>query len=343
MDDWQPYPFSWPVMTRRNVRGFTVIELMVAVAVLALLTLVLLSMTEKAGSIWVNGVGQMEKRRNARALLEYISSDLRSALVPLSQDITKTSSNLQFVLNPPAAGLSPDILNASAIFWQAPISNNQQFGEIAEVGYFVRFDPVPDSAPLRLCRFYVTAGAPDPSAPGDLNRGIANSDFKIYHPTDRYAWLEGALLDRNTHARPPEYTGLFADNVLGFWARCLDPEGNEITRTAEYVANNGSPMTSGEYPAGSYDSTKGYRYTRRDGQVIDVPPPALPPVVEISVVVTDSRSASRLKADEVELIRNSQHLVQSPTDLPAFVNNLPPSVRGSARATTLKVKLSGAL
>lgn len=324
-------------------RAFTLVELLAAIAVFSLLLVVLFSITENVGTAWVRGEGQMEKRRNSRVLLNLITSDLKSALVPRAHDFNSGSSNLQFVLNPPI-GLPEDILNPSALFWQAPVGSGTRFGELAEVGYFVKYNASPANGATRfqLCRFFVPSSVNDPAAPLDPERATRNPDFLIYDRANRFAWLREDILRKYTDATAPAYRGLFAENIIGFWVRCLDPEGQPITQTASYTKTDGSRVDSSAYPANTYDSAQGYRYRNASGQVVDVPPPALPHSVQVSIVLLDSRAAANLTAAEADTIRQGYSAVRDAATLSAFVANLPLSVRSSAWEFSARIHLANA-
>lgn len=307
-------------------RAFSLLELLTAMAVLSILVLLLASITTQISETWIRGEGHIQKRRNSRAILDYISSDLRSACVPPVMPASSTQSTIQFVLNPPT-GLPSTILNPSALFWTAPVATTTTYGNLAEIGYFVRYGTDSNGQPtFQLCRFFVNP--------------TTGNDYQIYNSSDRYAWIGQTLLDQYTDAQSPSYHGLFAENVIVFCARCLDPVGNNITLTAQYTLTDGSTITSQSYNAGNYDSMKGYRYTTTSGTTVDVPPPALPASVEISVVILDSKTAKLLTLSDAQSIIQLSSTVKQSSDIPTFLNSLPEKIRNSARSFTTKVDLA---
>ena len=241
MSSWAALP---TMETRRSPAvGFTLVEVLVSTAVLMLLVVIMSQMTRSIASSWTAGSGNSERRQNVRALADFIGQELRAATLPV--DPGAPSPNLQFVLNP--AAVTGANRNPSALFWQAPVATDSSGGDLAEIGYFVRCVTSGSVPRAQLCRFFVNQG--DPNYLIDTNA----------------AWVTDALLQAVAPADSASgYVGLFADNVIGFWARCLKSDGTEIA-----AANT------------LYDS----RVTH-----------ALPASVEISLVLIDGPSASRMTA-----------------------------------------------
>lgn len=282
--------------TDRAPRAFTLVELLVGMAVLALLVVMLSTVFGQISAAWIRSEGATETRRSARALVDFIGAELRGAVLPIESptDVSR-GGNLQFLHNllPTAPGGTrrpiPDAYrNADALFWQAPLATETSFGELAEIGYFVKWeapDPLnkPDDVRPLLCRFFVN--------PSTLKSGVAapNSDFLIYD-RDPKAWLTEELLKRLAPAtkigpdgKASAYLGLFAENVLGFWARCYKLDGRPFD----------------EKPADRhFDSRTGYNHyfvDPRTGKKDDLASPRhLPAKVEISIAQIDSRTAERM-------------------------------------------------
>ena len=203
-----------------NRRAFTIVELLVATAVLALIVSLLGSMTSNVSRVWMTGNAQSDRRRNARAIVDLISSDLKGAMLPVDPAAEPTKPNLQFVLNP--AAIPNGYKNPDAIFWQAPVATDQSRGDIAELGYFVKwdFESTPDNPRARLCRFFVN--------PTDT------ANYRIY--TDRVNWLNAGVIEAVAPADNKEidgkrggWRGLVADDVVGFWARWKDSANKQVT------------------------------------------------------------------------------------------------------------------
>jgi prepilin-type N-terminal cleavage/methylation domain-containing protein len=240
-----------------NRRGFTIVEMLVSMAVLALIVALLGNMASNVSRVWQNGNAQSDRRRNVRAIVDLISADLGGALLPVDPAAEPTKPNLQFTLNPSA--VSDEFRHPDALFWQAPVATDQSRGDVAQIGYFVQWDveTKPENPRARLCRFLVN--------PTDEN-------YKIYD--DRLNWLNDSIIEQvapahnrpeesanGEQSQPPGWRGMLAEDVIGFWARWRDASHNQVT---------------------SYDS----RVTME-----------LPRVVEISVVQLDSTAANRVTKD----------------------------------------------
>lgn len=261
--------------------AFTLIELLTAVALLSLLVVVLGQMASLASSSWATAQGQLDRRQKARAIADFIAADLAAALLPLDP-----SSTASFLLNP---GIGEGLNNPSAVFWLAPVATDQTFGDIAEVGYFVRWDAAANPANPRasLCRFLVN---PDPNNP---NYAV------LQNPRD---WVSRALVDAVAPAdKNHDYRGLFAEDVVGLWIRCLsvNPDGS-----LKELAGAG----------GSFDSSQAYEYD--DPMTGGTKEKHLPFAVEVSLVMLDSRSASRIGPEEMAAIKS---LAASAPDAGGFV------------------------
>lgn len=184
-------------------RGFTLVELLVAVAVFALLMVLLLTLVSQATRIWQQTDNQKVRRQTARVLLEIIVRDLESALFPLDPT---NSRSLQFLLNPPAAPRNRD-----AAFWQAAVPGEGARGDMYEVGYFVQWINDTNNRPRSaLCRYGVSA---------------TNSDAIFQDPS--LEWLTVGKLAAYAPglADTGSYKGVLAENVLGLWITLRDKDG----------------------------------------------------------------------------------------------------------------------
>ena len=115
---------------------------MTSIVILTMLVAMLAGIFHQVSTTWVQGEGNIERRRGARALTDYIGVELQGAMLPAEGGaVLPGKSNLQFLINPPPGQVPDDCRNADAIFWQAPLATETSFGEIAEIGYFVRWVP----------------------------------------------------------------------------------------------------------------------------------------------------------------------------------------------------------
>jgi len=265
--------------------AFTLIELLAGMVLIILLALILSQMLAYTSDIWRKGEASKERMQNERVICDFIATEVRAALLPV--DRTNRAS-LQFVVNP--AGVSDAFSNNDAIFWQAPLASDQALGDVAEIGYFVHWDTTTDATNPRaqLCRFFVNPGSGT----------TANDAFLIYSNPDE--WISDEVIqtvaptDKTSH-----YQGLFAENILGLWVRCLDTYGEPITQD---YAGASLALANGKH---TFDSRDGYTDSkgRKSASYPDAggtrrPLCTLPPMVEISIVLLDTKSAARVGPQE---------------------------------------------
>jgi prepilin-type N-terminal cleavage/methylation domain-containing protein len=238
---------------RAESSGFSLIEVLVATTILALIVTMLGAVVSTVSSYFRTTRGRSECSLSARAIADYIQIDLKAALLPLNPDDT-SHKNIQFLLNP--SSISDSYKNGDTLFWQAPVANDTTYGDIAEVGYFVKWltdtaTPVPV-----LCRFFVEPA--DPSS---------TSYYNIYKTPDN--WVSQTIVDTVAPATSTQnYAGLFSENVVAIWFRCIDGQG-------------------AVYKGRAFDSRTGAQDSNGNLQ-------RLPSAVQVSFVVLDSRVASRL-------------------------------------------------
>ena len=277
--------------------GFTLVEIMVAAAVLGLLLVSLVQVASAVADTWSTGHARAERRQHGRAIVDFIARELRSAALPVHRAVLSDKADLQFVLNP--TSLSTDLKNPHALFWQAPVATDTSQGALAQVGYFVHWD---GTKPM-LCRMFINPGS---------------SDYLIYDANKIGSWMNEGITNAATPAVQNGWVGLFAEDVMGFWVRCLDRNGQPI------VQNGG---------AGLYDSRAPYSSTV-DDVTTAFEAPVLPFYAEISIVTVDSRTTARFDASTKAAIMD---MVKSPGTLnaAAFIEAL--KTQAAARKDLLPV------
>jgi len=271
---------------------------MVAVAVLALLVVLLGTLFGQVSRAWVTGEGNVERRRNVRVLGDYIAAELQHAMLPVEEKTKNGRGNLQFVLNPPKLGA--DFRNADAIFWQAPLATESSYGDLAEVGYFVKWEA---KRPM-LCRFFVN---PSVGSGGSVAPNAAK--FLIYD-ADPEKWLSDSLLKDVVQPanKSQGYKGLLAENVIGFWTRPYGLDGLEI------------PGAGGKRV---FDSRVGYpsKFETTDAKGVKQQwneQRYLPASIRVSLAQIDSRHAHRLDP----VWETARDLTKTCTDAADFLEKL---------------------
>jgi len=302
-----------------NRKGFSLIEILVATVILTGIILLLSSVAHQVSKAWQD-VGSENQRRNAaRVLLHYMARELQGASNPVpTAPGAATTANLQLLANLPATDANPggiptDILYPHAIFWQSPVAQNVSRGTIAEVGYFVRWDNnPPGKAQAQLCRFFVE--------PSD------SSNYLIY--TTGSSWTSAASTVAS--ATTPKYMGWLSDNVIALWIRCLDSSGQPITKNAAGQVLNGGY---------GFDSLQGYQ----EASGIIHLAPALPPCIEIALVVIDSRTVQRIKAPIMPVVTTPEDFSKDAKTVGSilyFMDHLPPDIKAGARMFSTRVFLA---
>jgi len=303
-------------------RAFTLLEVLVATAVLSIIVVLLASFASQASNIWKDVSSNNQQRSAARVLLQYMARELQAVKKPLPMPTAaQANANLQMIASLSSNSdndtvIPSDNLYPHALFWQVPVAQNTSKGNIASVGYFIRWDTSshPGHAKPILCRFFV--------GPSDA------ADFQIYNQTGTEAqnWL--SVLPTVAPATAPAYLGWMGDNVIGLWIRFLDTDGQPITKNAA-----GTTLNYG------FDSRQGYR-SPATGQVH--PGPAYPPSVEISLVVVDSRTLAKIQTPPTYTQTTPADFDKDESTVGSvryFVNQLPKEIKAGAKIFSTRVYL----
>jgi len=310
--------------TCQHGRGFSLVELIVAMAILAIVGLLLFSVVNNTSMIISHASSELDANRVARECLDLIGQDLSLIRLPYGTGVGNTAL-------PPAndAGLQLSVAPASvgsryrypqAFFWQAALARNKRYGDLAVVGYFVLRDlSDPDHKRLQLRRLFVEPD--DPSLPA------ASSEYLIYRtPAD---WYPDSLLAKfapdtaaadNTNGQ----RGWVADGVLALWVRCLDPKGNAIIANAgsglmrntfdsrqSYIYSDLSNTGSGNttvYPSGKKDAAKGI-----------YPFAGIPATIEVAIVCVAPRDIANITTLDPPTVSTSPDAKQFYNTINAYV------------------------
>lgn len=260
----------------RNLLGFTLIELMVTMALLTVIGLVLISTIDSTSQIWKRTRGKVETFREARAAFETLTSRLKQATVntywsyddPNDPDQYERESELHFL-----TGQAEDLIGSpssqtptQAIFFQAPagysVVHKGLENLLNSIGYYTEFGTddtfrppfvtSPQKYRYRLMEFI------QPSEEFDVY-----DVYKDKPDLTSVAWFQPVLA---ANRRP------LAENVVALVLR--------VRRAAE------------EDPTGTAISSD-YTYDSRDKDNVDTHH-QLPPIVDVTMVAIDEKSAARL-------------------------------------------------
>lgn len=207
----------WPNKRGARRNGFSLVEILAAIAVLLLVMLILVGLSDQMSRVWSKGLSQNQHRNRARSALTFMGRELRQTVV--SPDSTDTA--LQLIINPTSVTLN----FPNSIFWQAPVATDTTNGNIAEVGYFIRRD----GNRANLCRMLVN--------PTDTN-------FLIYDNANPDKWVSDSMLDLVAPAtKASQYRGLFLENVIGLWVKAYNKDGTP------YLGNSRQTTPVNQLPA----------------------------------------------------------------------------------------------
>lgn len=204
-------------------RAFTLIELMVAMAVLAVLVVMLLGLVDSASKLWRANESRVDAYRETRAALNIIRRDMDKALAGTNTNFFR-ANDLAYVY---LADAEKDTNYAGALFFltalpanaQQPNANNSG---ICQVGYFLGYGKTtmsPDNAggaSMNLYRYFLSSDATFAKLTNNAQTGYFNMGLT---PTD-------------------PNVELLAKNVVGFRVKTLTADG------LPYVQTPAAPLPS---------------------------------------------------------------------------------------------------
>lgn len=313
-------------------KGFTLVELFVAMAIFSLVLVILLLMLGEVNRAWVVGEQRVESFQNGRAILELVSRELAQAVI---------SDKLQFVQDPKLAPNVPNLAtNASSLFWQAPLGSTIN-GNICVVGYYLtRTDPSGASAgQYQLRRLLIS---PDNT----------NSYYGVYSTEPNATntpWVESLHADAFKESGEAGLSSsgkaastVVSDGILAFWARCLDSNGNPIPWLSGSSTANGNPAaaplkfnSAANFQPAIPGMTNSVLYT---DPATTLPAHRLPAAVELTLITLDSRTLKRNPViPQMDAATNQD---QIPAKIEKFLRDAIANGIQSARVFSTTVRLS---
>jgi prepilin-type N-terminal cleavage/methylation domain-containing protein len=273
--------------------GFTLVELLISIAILVSIVLILTSLITAVSKAWASGEQQVSEFQDGRAILELISRELSQAVI---------SSSLQFVQNPSIANFpkNQNLRSGSdSIFWQAPASSTTS-GNLAEIGYCLVEDHNNSGGDVyQLKRFYVP--------PTDT------TNYQIFaspnQPTDTSApWVTNYFTVVPPAPAPP-LANPIASGVLAFWVRCFDCNGDLIP-----WLSGAPPMkfnSAAHFQLAAPGQSGSFKYINAS---LTARANLLPATVELTIVTLDAQSFRKGPSIPAQ---NAQGI---PDDLPTISN-----------------------
>ncbi len=274
--------------------GFTLVELMVSSALIAVVAGLVFSLTASTSAIWRRTTGSVEQFRGANLAFEAMTRRLSQATLNTYWDYSPKppavptkyvrESDLRFL-----TGKMETIMTlvtphrpTHAVFFQAPtgyVSNTANFGGLENLlnlsGYYIEFS---DDLALRP-PFITTAIAPPRSRYRLMELLQPSESLNVYKYTlssiggtyNRKDWVQAAVVQK------PSLAHVLADNVI---ALIIQPKLSKKDEVA-----TGKVLT------------KDYTYDTTNTAITDPdinPKNQLPPVVQVTLVAIDEPSAAKI-------------------------------------------------
>ena len=286
-----------------RIDGFTLVELLVSMALLTFLMLVLAGFTEAASRAWREGQSRTETFQSARNSLEIVARELTPAVV---------DTRMQFVVAPSDLLVQAKAEHIPAktpvLLWMAPLGEK---GDLYCVGYYLYRDDARKFYQLK--RIFIpppTTSKPSPYFPQMVNGTKAIDKAMRTSPTDAEwfttSWDKNAFDDQST-SNTQAVVSAAADGVVAFWVQCYDVLGNPIPLVANSDVHPRSKLTYELYynsaayfqvatstPFIAKTSKKpavSFQYLAASDQAMKAN--RLPAAVDLTVVTIDSRVLAR--------------------------------------------------
>lgn len=324
-------------LTRRIRRAFTLLEVLVATAILILVVVLMASVFASAQSGLTTLSGSALRRQNAQTALMTMARELKEAVSSNRGTYElwdPANRSPQLLINPPTLGMNVATHNAHSIFWPSKIASSS--GGSALVGYLVRWEQIPGKAPRPMLTRLFLDGDATQSVLDDLQSNVSPEQ-----------WTGPALVDAQTRADADSgFAGWLTDDILALYVRPLDPRMQPIKSRARQIQGpktTGEPgvvfntSTTGPAVPNSYDSRHGYQYSS-SGTLINRFGPVLPSAVELVVVSVHPRALTRLETVPAPVNSGDSALLWN--DVEAFVASLPEAVRRHVRTYSTIVSLT---
>jgi uncharacterized protein (TIGR02599 family) len=342
------------VMRIKTQEGFTIAELLVAAAILALLVVLLLSMVTQTSKTWKATSGKIEEFRGARDAFDTITRRMGQATLNTYLDYVTNSigvptayarqSELRFLSGPTTTILS-SLANCTnqptmAVFFQAPngfstnSSNSILQNTLNTWGYFIEYASDTNSRPG-----FLPAGAPTPRYRYRLMELMEPTEnFSVYNYTSgrpAYAgidWISNSM--SQTATRPAH---VLAENVI---ALIILPHQSPADYTNGYTNSSLAPYYT-------YDSsTKWTSYCTNTADPNLNTHNQLPPVIQITMVAVDETSAVRFASQYAGITNSLSAYFTNAANFDADIKtNLPAVMRSNNfnyRIFTTDVMIKGA-
>ena len=300
-------------MKPRRPSGFTLIEVMLATAVLALIVVMFATIISSTSNLWKRTTGKIEQFREARSAFETMTSRISQATLntywdydsPTAPTKYERRSELRFISGPaktvlPTAKTGVTRLTHS-VFFMAPL------GYTATAKY-QNYDNL-----LCACGYYLEFGDDQPFRPSFITKAIVPLRYR-HRLMEFLAPTENSTNNIYKYTSPPSGINTYKDKdwyqplVNATPAANVSPNSHPIAENIvaliitprlsqedEMQANGGTVTDESKLaPAYLFDSAPGAGSGTQYGDPLTNPTNQLPPVLQITMVAIDEASAIRL-------------------------------------------------
>lgn len=285
----------------KDRRGFSLLEVLVSTAVLAIILVVVLQVIGGTGSIWKGTTGRAEQFREGRSAVDALTRAIGQATLNPAWDYERVSltapptgylrqSDLRFISGPSSLlGLGAARFS-HGLFFQAPLGLTRNPGTYVELGNV-----------LNTCGFFIEFGSDATYRPDFLNGVVPERHrfrlVEMRQPSDELTVYEFTSGANGGIPKASSYTG------KDWYQQPLGAAVPPTTVLAEnviamVVLPRLSPADQVELGGGSGALAPGFLYdTSAEGAGLVNPALSsrnqLPPLLEIRLVVIDEASARR--------------------------------------------------
>lgn len=251
--------------------GFSLIELLVSTAIVAVLLVLMISVMMQASTVWRRSSSNVEAFQSARLAFDVITRNLSQATLNTYLEYDNPAAPTRYYRNSELAcrigpagsdGLPGTAGTGQAVFFQAPLgyatnlaSHGGLEGVLSACGYFVNYT-TNSSVPPHV------AASGNPPRYRLMQVLVPTESNDVYKSSSGSAWISA-----HTNSAAP-----VADNVIALVVRPQDP---------------GATLP---------DVTPDYAYDTRLNAAADPQPDSahqLPPVVQVTMVAVDEAAAAR--------------------------------------------------
>ena len=197
----------------RSAQGFTLIEILVASAVMALLVGLVITITSQVLNVWNRSGGRLSANQEARIAMELLTQDLETAIFRNRRSAADDSEWLRIV----NAGFAPAPNTISLQLFSPALDRPDGPGDICAISYqLLEVDAV---------------GSPASGNQFALFRQL--NDPEVTFGTDADNSLLGKPIE--TWGQDISATDFLVSNIIEFNIRLFEADGTEIDTTTEFV------------------------------------------------------------------------------------------------------------